>query len=273
MIDVLIPHGPNDDRCLAECVRRAIAHVVGVRRVHVVSHDAEKARRLIAENDIAGDIVAVHDEATPGLFPFDRRSVAALLPADAVGRAGWYLQQLVKLYAGRCVPEINTDGGGFLVLDADVMLLRDLTFAPEEFHVGSEHHLPYFAHAARLLPWLVRADARYSGVAHCMVMTAQRLEAILGEIEARSGGTAAWKAFLSAVDPAHAAASGASEYEIYFNHALLRPLETTRLRARMPWVESTSVEAAVARWGAEIPDLAYVAVHAYVRAQGEENAQ
>ena len=259
MIDVLIPHGPNDDRCLAECVRRAIAHVTGVRRVHVVSYDAEKAAGIIG--DMASN-VTVHDEASPGLFPFDRSAVAALLPAAAERRAGWYLQQLVKLYAARCVPGLLPDA--FLVLDADVMLVRDVSFEAEEFHVGAENHAPYFEHAARLLPWLVRAEATYSGVTHCMVMTHDRLEAILCEIEDRSREHA-WRAFVSAVDPAHAAKSGASEYEIYFNHALLRPVpSSTRVRPRMPWVEAPSVEAGIQRWSADIPDLAYVAVHSYV---------
>ncbi len=87
------------------------------------------------------------------------------------------------------------------------------------FHPGNELHQPYFDHAARLLDGLKRVHPRHSGIAHHMILQRQVLEDLFSLISLQHQ-TEPWKAVCRSIDPAEV--SCLSEYEIYFNFALLR---------------------------------------------------
>jgi hypothetical protein len=182
----------------------------GVRRVVVV---ASRPFPAIAE---AG--AEWFDEAR---FPFTRADVDAALGGPR-SRNGWYLQQLLKLYAPFVVPGLADH---VLIVDADARLLSPVAFVDPAsrralYHTGTEHHAPYFAHMARLDPAFVRAHPG-SGIAHHQLMERQLLAHVMARAEA-AGGFAEpfWRRFLLQVDVGMREFSGASEYELYFHHAV-----------------------------------------------------
>lgn len=223
---------------------------------------AASVRRFV---EGAGDIyfVADRDNGLPGTFhvpesdfPFDLSDVATTLGAKR--RAGWYLQQLLKLYFGSVRPDGTSR---YLVVDADIVFLRPVSFTLEDrqvFNVGVEYHREYFRHMRRLHPSLYRMT-NLSGISHCMLFDRHLLSELFDLVEtfhealpfsakaenlftrtfspaprrldrveerppppplARSRGrrTPFWKLFLEQVNRRNP--SGASEYELYFHYCL-----------------------------------------------------
>jgi hypothetical protein len=135
----------------------------------------------------------------------------------ANSRNGWYLQQLLKLYAGFCIPGILTR---YLVVDADTFFLRPTRFIENGltlFNPATENHAPYFEHMYRLHPSLVR-NHTISGISHHMLFTTEYVKELFNLVEVHHGESF-WKVFLNQVDLGMRAGSysGASEYELYFN--------------------------------------------------------
>jgi len=241
MIDAMIPLGPNDGDTV-ELTARSVKHFVeGVRNVYVVSR----------EDPRLPGVTFVPEES----FPFDLETVRRALGEH--DRAGWYLQQLIKLYFPLAV---SGSLDQVLVVDADTIFLRTCRFVEDGrtvLNFGDEYHAPYFAHMARLHPALRKMFA-YSGVSHCMLLTRSWLLELLGAVEERHAQAPFWKVYLEAVDLGERKHSGASEYEIYFNFCLLfHPLEV--ILRRFHWRNAAGIE--------EIqPDQdEYVSLHSYLR--------
>ena len=138
--------------------------------------------------------------------------------AEAATRAGWYLQQLIKLHAPVVLPQLLPH---VLVIDCDAVLLRPVLFleratataaataaAAAAAAAASSHrppavalmdtsdqmHAPYFAHAGRLLPRLARRAPGFeahSGVADHMVLDRHVLLCLIRAVELAAGGTIA----------------------------------------------------------------------------------
>ena len=278
LFDIVVPVGPND----VGRIHRQLAQLrfaVGRRRTFVVT-----ARRADGLPQFDG-CETVDEES----FPFKMADVAAAHGARP--RNGWYLQQLLKLYAGRTIPGILDR---WLVVDADTFLLRPVEFVVERAkdtqltHYGgaggtgdSEHlpayaigpeprHEPYFAHMARLHPLLARAHPDWSGICHHMVFQRAHVDLLFELVDDHhSRGNQAgapkkefWQVFLECVDPADYDAAGASEYEIYFNFVqrfLPREVVVRPLR----WANATAAvlddPGALAGYG-----LDYVSCHYYL---------
>ena len=223
LIDVVIPLGPHDQDTVELSVRAVRSFVPDVRHIYLVS----------AENpNIAG--VRFIDEKT---FPFDIDGVRQSLGSRE--RAGWYLQQLIKLYfplVNRlCLEHV-------LAVDADTIFLRPCRFIEDSrpiFNFGDEYQVAYFDHMARLYPALHRMFA-YSGITNCMLFTRAWLDELHREVEAHHANTPFWKAYLQAVDPADRD-EGASEYEIYFNFCLMFHASDLVIR-RLRWSNAASVD-------------------------------
>jgi len=146
-------------------------------------------------------------------------------------RNGWYLQQLLKLYAGLTIPGILDT---YLVVDADTCFLKPTEFVKDDislFNTGVEYHLPYFEHMSRFHPSLFKTHTR-SGISHHMVFKTDYINELFLLVEKYHNGKLFWQVFLETVDLKNVTGSGASEYEIYFtfmlqHHAdkmLIRPL-------------------------------------------------
>lgn len=217
-VDVVIPCVRKDLETLEISIEGIRKNGKNVRRIIVVSKES---------------LTASAEWFDESLFPFTKEEMSfEIFHGDAIAareylaspknRLGWMYQQMLKLYAPFVIPGISSN---VLVLDADVIFLNPVEFLSPihgpYFAVGREYMLPYFEHAARLLPGLHRVNIQQSGVAHHMLLQRQILEDLFALINEHHN-TDAWRAFCRCVDLEEIFKSPFSEYEIYFNFVMLR---------------------------------------------------
>jgi hypothetical protein len=163
------------------------------------------------------------------LFPFTKTDVAALVQSTN-GREGWYFQQLLKLYAFEVITDILPH---VLLFDSDCVVCKPISFFDAEGRIlldfsDTVKHAPYFTHARAVMGDLFRdVYPERSGIADHMMVHRPVMQSLLYKID-RSGK--AWRILLEAVEPAQRNFSGMSEYEIYFNYALMWFAEEYALR-------------------------------------------
>jgi hypothetical protein len=237
--DIVIPVGPNDLNIISSTIRYTKANVLDYRHIYLVSKNEIK---------LNGCIYVSEDQ-----FPIQIETIKKM--ADFRDRAGWYYQQIIKLYAGRCIPDLLEN---YLVLDSDVYVLKPTAFmkyGEPLFATGNEYFVEYFDHMSRLHPQLKKM-MKASGICHHMVFTKTYLEELFQLVENHNTGSPFWKIFLEAVS-SPVPMSGASEYEIYFNFMLQYHRLDMQLR-NLSWIDCGSLSQAH-------PQYDYVAVHHYRR--------
>lgn len=204
MFDIVIPVGPSDASCISEQLVYTKKNIVGYRNIYLISYDPSL--------QIEG--CSTIDERS---FPFTIRDVASRHSSHS--RNGWYLQQLLKLYAGTCIPGILER---FLVIDSDTFFLKPTEFIRDGkclYNYGSEYHVSYFHHMARLYPTLKKVSPTRSGICHHMMFEARFVKELFALVE-NAHKKKFWVVFLEQVAKDQNTRSGASEYEIYFNYML-----------------------------------------------------
>jgi len=217
-IDVVIACHEKDARTLELAIDGIKKHGKNVARIIVVS-----AKKIT-------DNAEWIDE---GIYPFTKNDVALNLfhhnqedanayMSDPDNRIGWMYQQLLKLYAPLVIPDISPN---VLVLDADTIFLRDVTFIDDQgyalFNTSIEKYQePYFEHMGRLLPGLKNIRKQYPAICHHMLFQRHIIVDLFHEISAQHN-IEPWQALLRCIDRKELFA-GISEYEIYFNFVFSR---------------------------------------------------
>jgi hypothetical protein len=199
--DIVIPVGPNELDIVYAVVAFAKINVKDYRNIYLVS---------------CKDDLSVLDCTTisESIFPFSKSTIQ-----EAVGessRINWIYQQLLKLYAVNTIPDCLEN---ILVLDADVLILKELSFFEEDkpvFTVGFERTVEYHQHSERLHPSINRVDEQYSGISHHMVFNKSYLSELFKLVEDYHGKDFL-TVFLSCLDIKNKDDIRCSEYEIYFN--------------------------------------------------------
>lgn len=210
--------GPADTEVIEGVVNKARHNIIGYRNIYLVSYTPS----LVVPN------TKTIDET---IFPFTKATVVAAIKNE--DRAGWYLQQLIKLYAGFVIDGILPN---YLVIDSDTYFLRPTQFFDENiplYNIGWEYHVPYFEHMSRLHPSL-RKQSDYSGICHHMMFQRDKVAHLFSLVEEYHATNQSqsqtevldtkpmfYRIFLDSIDSKYASGSGASEYEIYFNFLLL----------------------------------------------------
>jgi hypothetical protein len=207
-IDVVIPFHPKDEDILPYCLEGVRKNMVNLGTIYIVSAekpDLDEGYIWIPESD----------------YPFSLADVRSALPVPAASRAGWYLQQFLKLYAGRVLSASLSDD--FCILDSECVFLNSIDYRDASGCLLLDHggirYDPYFSMIERLLPGQTCLDCGGLGVVDHMILNRSVLEDLLTRIEGRFGQPA-WKAILSQVDPDQAPYSGFSEQELYYHFAL-----------------------------------------------------
>jgi len=231
--DAFVCVGPAHFRTALLAIRALVRHA-GPRRVFVATSRAAHARLegLRAEGV---DLELLDEDALlPGVT---LGTLSAYLGAKGSlpRRAGWYLQQFLKMSACR----LESIADHYLVLDADTVLLRPVRFIRPDGAVlvnpASERHAPYFATCRALLGLERQVD--FSFIAESLMVRRDYMRALLAEIDARPPAGRAWPLkVMDAIDPGDLCLSGFSEYETYGNwvaarhpgHFVVRPLRTRR---------------------------------------------
>lgn len=220
LFDIIICVGPNDSDIIANTVPYTKKNVLDYRNIYLVCADPTI--------NIDGTITI--DEK---IFPFNIDDLIKKFGNN--NRNGWYLQQLLKLYSSNVIPGILQN---YLIIDSDTFILKPLSFINNNkyiYTIGNEYHIPYFNHMNKLHPSLKRIH-NCSGISHHMIMNTEHVNGLFKLVESYHNNMKPfWEIFLDMIDINDLLASGASEYEIYFNymniyhknHIIIRQLNWT----------------------------------------------
>lgn len=210
-IDAVVPLGPNDEDLIQTCIDSIYNHVAGIRYVFVIAH------RPI---DLSNCIVLQESD-----FPFSKKDIADLISEK---RAGWYLQQLIKLHAPLLISNILEN---VLVVDADTIFYKRTRFMENGKYLFDRvmefPHRPYFEHMRRLHPSFLPWKPNVSGITNCMILNKQCLQDMMAQVEAYHK-TDFWRAYLLCVEPTQN--SGAADYEVYFHWMMRNKADQVRVR-------------------------------------------
>jgi FkbM family methyltransferase len=235
--DIVIPVGPNDIDVIQIQLEYTKKNIIGYRNIYVICYDPTI--------HIDGCITV-----NENIFPFSLETVAGL--HGKLERNGWYLQQLLKLYAGKVIPDILDR---YLVIDSDTFFLRPTTFVENGkclYNYGVEYHPPYFTHMAKLDKDLTKMDMRKSGICHHMMFETKYIDEIIDKVE-HNYNDVFYNIFLKFVTDT--TGSGASEYEIYFNYMIKTHSDKIIIR-KLKWKNTVQIDGN--------DDFDYVSCHSYM---------
>lgn len=236
--DIVIPIGPNDRSIIEEQIKYTKKNIIGYRKIYLISYDP----LLII------DECNTIDEK---IFPFSIETVVKY--HGKLQRNGWYLQQLLKLYAGNIIPDILDK---YLVIDADTIFLKPTTFIDNNkclYNYGSEYHKPYFKHMQKLDENLIKVDQNKSGICHHMIFETKYINELICKIE-KNHNDLFYNVFLDKVTDKNN--SGASEYEIYFNYMMKNYPNEIKIR-KLNWKNTTNLQTNI--------NVDYISYHWYRR--------
>jgi hypothetical protein len=249
-IDVVIPAHPKDFAVLRHGLRALLRHVRPIRRVIIVAPQRFEARdaRVQWIADPPSDVL-------PGPRALGSRWTAG---SPAAARRGWLYQQLLKLGAGTYIADLTDT---FLVLDADVVFLRPVTFdlppGKRMRYSLSAEHVPAYADAYERLVGR-RPPTDRSLTAHHMVADRVLLAEMTAELQRRAG-VPWYDAFVDAVDPSMP--SSICEQSTYGWWVLERHPELAEHR-QLEWHDVRGAPNLVER-ARLAPDFDFVAAHAW----------
>jgi len=241
MFDIVIPVGLNDKEILEKQIIYTKRNIIGYRNIYIITN--------IQELKLENCIIVSED-----IFPFSIETISKFHGKN--DRNGWYLQQLLKLYAGLVIPNILER---YLVIDSDTFFFKPTEFIKEDkclYNYGREYHIPYFEHMKKLLTTLYRQIEDKSGICHHMIFETKYIKELFSIIESNHNGDKFYNIFLKNVDISHILYSGASEYEIYFNYMILNHPTEIIIR-KLEWTNSSSL--------LENSNYDYISIHYYMR--------
>jgi hypothetical protein len=236
IFDIVILVGPKDKEIIAEQLKYTMKNVIGYRNIFLVCDDTSIS--------IDGCITI-----NENIFPFTKKTIEQY--HGKLDRNGWYLQQLIKLYAGNIIPNILDR---YLIIDSDTFFLKPTIFVENNmclYNFGTEYHQPYFTHMAKLDKELVKIDKNKSGICHHMMFETKYINKLFSKIE-NNHNEKFYNIFLKYIT--ETSDSGASEYEIYFNFMLKNYSDKIKIR-KLIW-ENTNVVS---------NDFDYISYHWYLR--------
>jgi hypothetical protein len=242
MFDVVIPVGPNDLDIIKQQIEYTKKNVIDRRNIYIITPSTE----LVLDG-----CIIINDN----IFPFSIKDLISMRGESA--RHGWYLQQLIKLYAGYVIPDILES---YLVIDADTFFIKPTKFYTEDsiplYNTGTEYHIPYFNHMIEIHNTLHRVDTTMSGICHHMLFEKKYIDALFLLVET-AHKQPFWKVFIDKIKNEQYNSSGASEYEIYFNYMLI--YYPTQIKLRMlKWTNTNTLNSLVG-------DYDYISYHWYMR--------
>ncbi len=209
----MIPVGPKDRDFVHHIIPHIQQNALGLHKIYIVT--AEKHIEIIAQNTqySANNIHFVPEETFP---QWSHRLEQHGVNSE---RVGWYVQQLIKLYAGLYIPHLMNR---YVVWDADTFLMRPMKmFANVHggafFCTTGQYHLPYFKHMNQLHPQLKRVRVNESGICNFMPMFLPFVQELFDFVK-HNQQKLFDEVFIDSIDIREN--SGASEFEIYYNYLL-----------------------------------------------------
>ncbi len=212
--DIVIPLGPNDNNKIETTIKYAKMNVINHRNIYIVSYD----------KNISIDGCITIDE---NLFCFKSYL------NDKFGdwhRKGWYLQQLIKLYACFYIDGILDN---YLVIDSDTAIVKNTYFFDNDgiplYSYADENNISYFKHMNKLHPSLIRHNIALSGICHHMIFQKSILESLFKLVENyHKNNKPFYEIFIDNIESNNE--GGSSEYELYFNYLSIYKKDKFKLR-------------------------------------------
>ena len=216
----------KDTRAFEKSIFSSLKYLIDVDKFYVITPGAAQVSAKLSKE--LGPRVIFIDES---IFPFDWRNISDVMiesvrekgvypltgksqfESTVWGRIGWFLQQLLKFYAGKVLGL-----GDYILLDSDIMWFKNTSFLnesgvhssdgtttklPRYYYASSnQYHPAYMATLKRISGLDVfkgpGPDAPHrSGIAHHMVMVKEVLDDLMRTSEARYGGLPFWKVLLN----------------------------------------------------------------------------
>jgi uncharacterized short protein YbdD (DUF466 family) len=214
--DLVIPVGPKDEELVKKNILCNKKRITGYRNIYLITvNDNVKVDGCITINE--------------NIFPFNKKTVIDKFGDNDLYN-GWYLQQLLKLYAGIIIPDILER---YLVFDVDVFLLKNTNFTQNDKIMMSysyDNHRPYMEHMSNLHPSLKRVYPDKSGIHHHMMFEKKYIQELFDMVEEYHKKDF-YLAFLDSVPENYRDnTTSASEYEIYFNFMLMNHKDKVIIR-------------------------------------------
>lgn len=241
IFDIIIPVGPNDASVIHTQIKYTKKNVIGYRNIYLICYDPTiRIDGCITINE--------------NIFPFSLETVSKIHGKSS--RNGWYLQQLLKIYALLVIPDILDR---CLVIDSDTFFLKPTAFINTNneclYNYGTEYHELYFDHMSKLDAGLIKVDENKSGICHHMMFERVYINEIITKIEETHNNDKFYNIFLKLVTDV--TKSGASEYEIYFNYMLKNHGNNIKIR-ELKWTNSHSLSDLNSQYD-------YISCHWYMR--------
>lgn len=236
--DIIIPVGPNDKDIIIKQIEYTKKNIIGYRNIYLICYDP---------NIIIDGCITINEN----IFPFSLETVSNI--HGKLNRNGWYLQQLLKLYALITIPEILER---CLIIDSDTFFLKPTIFINNNkclYNHGTEYNRPYFEHMLKMDEDLIKIDKTKSGICHHMMFEKTYINELINKIEEKHNDKF-YNVFLKMVTDF--TGSGASEYEIYFNYMLKNHSDKIKIR-NLNWSNSNTLNINA--------DFDYISYHWYMR--------
>ena len=237
IFDIVICVGPNDKDKIYTQIEFTKKNIIGYRNIYLICYDP---------NIIIDGCITINEN----IFPFSIENISKI--HGQLKRNGWYLQQLLKLYALIIIPEILDT---CLVLDADTFFLKPTVFIKNNkclYNFGTEYHEPYFTHMLKLDKELIKVYKNKSGICHHMMFEKKYVNELINKIEEKHNDKF-YNIFLKMVTDFNE--SGASEYEIYFNYVFKNYVNNVEIRY-LNWSNSKTLNIN--------SDFDYISCHWYI---------
>jgi len=242
--DIVICVGPNDNEIVEHMLSFNKKNIIGYRNIFLVcSNPSIKIEGTITIDEI--------------IFPFSIDDLINKFGNN--NRNGWYLQQLLKFYAGNVIPDILNN---YLIVDCDTHFLKPTNFITDDgkyiYTTGTEYHVPYFEHMNRLDPSLKKIHP-LSGISHHSFFNTKISNELMDRVEKKyQNKKKFWEIFLDVIDRKQFMASGASEYEIYFTYMYLYHNDKMFIR-QLNWANVANFQPSY------INKYDFVSIHWYMR--------
>ena len=238
IFDIVICVGPNDGNIISKQIEYTKKNIIGYRNIYLICYDP----KIIIDGCIT---------INENIFPFSLETVSNI--HGKLNRNGWYLQQLLKLYALIIIPEILER---CLIIDSDTFFLKPTIFIKNNkclYNFGSDFHTPYFEHMLKLHEELIQVDKNKSGICHHIMFEKKYINELINKIEEKHNDKF-YNIFLKMVKDFDG--SGASEYEIYFNYMFKNYSNNVEIR-NLKWCNSNTLNIN--------DDFDYISCHWYMR--------
>jgi hypothetical protein len=214
-LDAVIVTTAKDSRVLEKSIISSLKYLIDVNKYYIITPNAMDMKEKFGSK-FSTRVIFI-DES---IFPFSGANVSEIMietvkqrgvyPLSGKtnfehtvwGRIGWFLQQLLKFYAGR-VLGLND----YLLMDSDIVWFRNVSFINQtidnnstkyNYASSTQYHPPYVATLRRITGLnLFESKIYRSGICHHMVMVKSVLEDLITKTEKRYNGLPFWQVLLN----------------------------------------------------------------------------